>query len=264
MIEDEYGGLRALVTGAASGMGAAVTELLVRGGAEVHAVDVAPVTAPVAAVLRCDLRDESEVHSLAEAIDPPDAVFCCAGLPQTHPAAEVLAVNFLANRSLIDTVAPRMAVGGAIAVVSSVTYGWERTMKSLAPLVTSPTFSSGAKWYAAHQSTLGDPYVVSKMCLTAWCVAESVDLATRGIRLNVLGPGTTETPMLPSFQEAIGDQLHAMPCPVGRPSAPEEQARAMLFLNAPSSTYLVGSVLYNDGGMSASFAALTVAVATAP
>jgi len=70
-------------------------------------------------------------------------------------------------------------------------------------------------------------------------------------RLNVLGPGTTETPMLPAFEAALGDALYAMPCPLDRRSTADEQARALLFLNDPANASLTGAVLFNDGGMSA-------------
>lgn len=259
---DEYRDKRVLVTGAASGMGAAVTELLIEAGAEVHASDRAAGVAPVMQWHPCDLGTAAGVAALIEAVPTPDCVFCCAGLPQTYPGSDVVAVNFLANRALVAGLAPDLAPGASIAVISSVTYGWERMMRTLAPLVVSGSFDEGRSWYEANEGGLGDPYIVSKMSLTAWCVAEAPRLAERGIRLNVLGPGTTDTPMLPFFQEAIGaEALDAMPCPIGRRSDAYEQARALLFLNAPSSSYLVGAVLYNDGGMSATFGAMALQAA---
>jgi len=258
---EEYTGQRVLVTGAASGMGAAVVELLTAAGAEVHAADRTEVRAPVAAWHPCDLSTEEGVAALVEAVPTPTSVFACAGLPQTNPGADVIAVNFLANRALVAGLAPDLAPGAAIAVVSSVTYGWERMLRTLGPLVVSDGFAAGLAWFSAHEDEVGDPYVASKMALTAWAVSAAPGLAERGIRLNVLGPGTTKTPMLPEFEAAVGAQLAAAPCPIGRLSEADEQARALLFLNAPSSSYLAGAVLYNDGGMSASFGAMAVEAA---
>lgn len=255
---EEYAGRRVLVTGAASGMGAAVTEALVGAGAEVHAADRVEGSAPVAAWHPCDLSTAAGVADLVAAVPTPESVFACAGLPQTHPPADVVAVNFLANRALVAGLEPDLAPGASLAVVSSVTYGWERMLRSLGPLVVSDGFDAGLAWFAAHQAEVGDPYVASKMALTAWAVSAAPGLVARGIRLNVLGPGTTKTPMLPEFEAAVGDQLAAAPCPIGRLSEADEQARALLFLNAPSSSYLAGAVLYNDGGMSASFGAMAV------
>lgn len=257
MTDERWRGRPCLVTGAASGMGAAVVERLVDRGARVHAVDRQAVAAPVAEVSICDLRHAGEIEDLVGALTVvPDAVFCCAGLPQTFPAVDVVAVNFLANRLLVDRLAPRLSPGSAIAVISSVTYGWERTAAALAPLVDTPSFAAGIAWYEEHDDPTGDPYVTSKLALTAWAVRRAVGLAAGGVRLNVLGPGTTETPMLPAFRQALGaGALDAVPCPIGRRSTPAEQADALIFLNDPAARSLVGAVLYNDGGTSATLAA---------
>ena len=81
-----YQGRRTVVTGAASGMGEATTALLRAAGAEVHAIDIAPIRAEVASGSQCDLSDASQIESaIAEIGGPIDALFCCAGLAQTHP-----------------------------------------------------------------------------------------------------------------------------------------------------------------------------------
>ena len=76
-------------------------------------------------------------------------------------------------------------------------------------------------------------------------------LAQRGLRINTLCPGVTETPMMPDFEKTVGDQLAALPCPIGRRSTAEEQAHALLFLNSVEAAYLTGAELFNDGGATA-------------
>ena len=248
--------MRALVTGAASGMGAATVHLLLAAGTEVAAVDLADLDAPVAATYRADLSDPAALAALLDRLPAGlDAAYLCAGLPQTHPGERVVAVNLLANRVLIEWLGSTMPAGAAIAVVSSVTYGWERMMPRVQPLLDAPSYEDGLAWWRENGEEQGDPYVFSKYALTAYCVGVAVDLATRGIRLNVLAPGNTDTPMFPAFEQALGaDRLRAMPCPLGRRSSAGEQADALCFLNDPANGYLTGTVLYNDGGMSAALA----------
>jgi NAD(P)-dependent dehydrogenase (short-subunit alcohol dehydrogenase family) len=246
----------ALVTGAASGMGGATVQVLLAAGAEVHAVDLAPVDAPVAAAYRCDLSDPGALAAFLDRLPPGlDAAYLCAGLPQTHSSDRVVAVNLLANRVVIEWLGSTMHPGGAIAVVSSVTYGWERMVPRVRPLLDTASYEEGLTWWRQHGADQGDPYVFSKYALTAYCVAAAVDLATRPIRLNVLAPGNTDTPMFPAFEQALGTgRLDAMPCPLARRSSAREQADALRFLNDPVNGYLTGAVLYNDGGMSAALA----------
>ncbi len=237
-------------------MGAAAVRRLLAADVEINAVDRAEVRAPVAASHRVDLSDPVAVSTLLDRLPRGlDAAYLCAGLPQTHPGDRVVAVNLLANRVLVEWLGSTMAPGGAIAVISSVTYGWERMLPRVQPLLDTPSFEAGVDWWHAHGAGVGDPYVFSKYALTAYCVDAAVSLAERGVRLNVLAPGNTDTPMFPAFEEALGvDRLEEMPCPLGRRSTAEEQADALLFLNHPANAYLTGSLLYNDGGMSAALA----------
>ena len=77
-----YAGQTVVVSGAATGMGAAAARTLVELGAEVHALDVKPVTAPVKQAIACDLRDRASIDAaLAKLPARVDVLFNCAGLP---------------------------------------------------------------------------------------------------------------------------------------------------------------------------------------
>ena len=107
-------------------------------------------------------------------------------------------------------------------------------------------------WNADENSrSLGGHYAFSKQAISSWVVSQAPELASQGLRINALCPGMTETPMMPDFEKTVGDQLAAFPCPIGRRSTPEEQARAMLSLNNRESSYLTGIEFFNDGGASA-------------
>jgi NAD(P)-dependent dehydrogenase (short-subunit alcohol dehydrogenase family) len=81
-----YEGTRAVVTGAASGMGAATATILAALGAEVHGLDIRPCGGAVHGSHLVDLSDTDQIDAAVEAIGGPiDSLFNCAGLPTTAP-----------------------------------------------------------------------------------------------------------------------------------------------------------------------------------
>ena len=250
---NSYRDRRVVVTGAASGMGAATTAMLLEAGAEVHAIDIAPIEADVSRAYECDLSDPAAIESTVAQIGGPiDALFCCAGLAQTHPPLRVMAVNFLGTRHVVDTALPRMGEGGAIAVISSVAgFAWKTAWPLHKALHATRSIADGLAWCEDHLETVGDGYGFSKQALSSWVLARAPELATRGLRINALCPGMTQTPMMPDFEKTVGDQLASFPNPIGRLSTAEEQAHAMLFLNSVEASYLTGIELFNDGGATA-------------
>ncbi len=96
-----YDGKRALVVGGATGMGAAVAELVQDLGAEVVVMDFAPVTLAGAKAISLDLRDKASIEAaLDECGGPIDALFACAGV--ADGTAGIEKINFIGHRHLID------------------------------------------------------------------------------------------------------------------------------------------------------------------
>ena len=122
-----YEGKRVIVTGAASGMGAATVAMLGDLGAEVHALDVRPIEGPVARAYECDCGDPDAIDLTIGLIGGPvHALFNVAGVPQTQAPLKVLGVNFLGLRHVTETVLPLIPDGGAIAHVASLAgSGWQ-------------------------------------------------------------------------------------------------------------------------------------------
>ena len=73
-----YEGAAVVVTGAASGMGAAAAQILVDLGAEVTAIDIKPTEVPVARFIEVDLRDRAAIEAAAASIDGPSSTACSA------------------------------------------------------------------------------------------------------------------------------------------------------------------------------------------
>jgi NAD(P)-dependent dehydrogenase (short-subunit alcohol dehydrogenase family) len=253
MFFDDYKGKKVVVTGAASGMGAAVTKLLIELGAEVIGADIKPVNIEKVTSSEIDLLSTDSIDSFIAGLADKSiyGLFACAGLPQTFPALDVIKVNFLGNRYLMTNMLPKMTDQAAIAVITSLTLGWVQNIEKLSPLVNSLNFDDGASWAGNNLEILGDSYIAAKEAMTAWATIQSTRLIQRGIRLNCLCPGITQTPMLSAFYEAAGEAMNMLPQPMNRETTPEEQAFVMVFMNHPRASALVGHSLYNDGGSAA-------------
>ena len=239
--------MRALVTGGASGMGAAVVAELQADGAEVHVLDVTGDRA-------VDLRDGDAIEAaVARLPGPVDALYNCAGVSgRGQSALDVLLVNFVGLRHLTELVAETMSAGGAIASIASIGgLGWERRLAELSPLVDTEGFTAGRAWCEANPEAIADAYLVSKRALLLWSARSVRRLAARGIRINCTSPGPTTTAMFPDPTAAVAE----LAVPLGRPATAEEQARPLLFLNSPAAAYITGANLVVDGGWVADRAA---------
>src|ERR1700759_3077499 len=116
-----YKNKRVVVSGCFSGMGEATARLLVELGAQVHGLDFKPSQLKLASFNLLDLRDPASIDAAAAKIGGKvDALFNCAGLPQTAPPVDVMKVNFCGARRLTERIVPLMGPGGAIASISSV------------------------------------------------------------------------------------------------------------------------------------------------
>ena len=116
-----YSGKTVVITGAASGMGQAAAQLLVDLGAKVIALDIAPVTVPVASAIEVDMKDPASIDAAVQSI-PPEiyALFNCAGVPcPPFSNTDTLLINFVGLRYLTEVLLPRIAEGGAIASIAS-------------------------------------------------------------------------------------------------------------------------------------------------
>ena len=247
-----YSGRRCIVTGAASGMGEAAARILIELGAEVHAVDIRkPDLVGLASYSETDLKDPAAIERTVKRIGSVvNNLFNCAGLPNNFPPLDVMLVNFCGLRELTERVVPLMIDGAAIASIASVAgMAWQGNQEKLAELLATPDHAAARVWCEAHPTELANAYGLSKEAINMYAALRCVDLIGKGIRINVLNPGPTDTPMMPHFEAANGVEfMREFPKPIGRNSRPEEQAWPLIFLGSRRASYMTGTSVFADGG----------------
>ena len=245
-----YKGKRVIVSGCFSGMGHATAKLLVEAGAEVHGFDFKETDLALASFNLVDLRDPATIDAaVANVGGKVDALFNCAGLPQTAPAMDVMKVNFTGTRHLTEQVLGLMGEGGAIASISSTGgMGWSRRVPLLMELISQQGVDAALAWCEGHMDDVGNGYALSKEAIIVWTMLSCAHLIKKGIRINCSLPSPTQTPMMKHFREAAGAAVDVAMEPIGRYSTPEEQAQALAFLNCESASIINGIVLPADGG----------------
>lgn len=268
-----YKGKVCVVTGAASGVGQALTALLSELGAEVHAVDYREVGGE-ARFIRANLARKSEIDEALDRLPAKvDRLFSNAALPgifygdDRFTTREVFAVNYGASRCIVEGLAPRMPPGSAISMTSScVAVDWQTRMALYEELYTRyPGYDDCMDWAEKYIGTPGAPgilfpeqhvYGVSKEAITYFAKRVSFDLLKAGIRINVLSPGAIDTLMTPDFavisehfgETGFSNSKAAVNPVIGRAATAHEQALSLLFLNSDMSAALSGCDLASDFG----------------
>jgi NAD(P)-dependent dehydrogenase (short-subunit alcohol dehydrogenase family) len=97
-------------------------------------------------------------------------------------------------------------------------------------------------------------YAATKAALRSYARTWAAEFKDRGIRVNTLSPGVTDTPMLDSQSSGLGEReslvkMYVSMVPIGRLGRAEEVASAALFLASDESSYMTGADLMNDGGI---------------
>jgi len=250
-----YDGKRVLITGASSGMGAATARLVHDLGAEVVALDMRAPEYDFARYMEVDLRDRGAIERAVEEVTRTRLhnLFYCAGLPGgKFPAVDVVTVNFISQRHMIERLVPRMERGDAIVSVSSgAGMGYSYFGERLQPFMEITEFGEAQAWIAEHEGEdWFEPYSFSKMCSILFALRAGGTITTRtGVRVNCTAPGPTDTAMMPAFIEQTSEAFfERYPKPIGRNSTAEEQAWPLAFLNSDAASYISGENLYTDGG----------------
>jgi NAD(P)-dependent dehydrogenase (short-subunit alcohol dehydrogenase family) len=245
-----------VVSGAASGIGAATTAMLRADGHRVVTVDQRD--ADVVADLSTSEGRAAAVAGVQALADVVHGLVPCAGiagLTGVDPEL-VVSVNFFGAVALVRGLQPQLAAAGSSAVVllasNSITGqpGWNAEVAGLC-LREDETAARAA----AAQTEAVMVYPATKGALAWWARREGVkpEWIGAGIRMNSVAPGKIATPMTEQLAHdpVFGPLSEGYPSAVGRDGRADEIAAPICFLLSDAASLMVGSVVYVDGGTDA-------------
>ncbi|MER6669704.1 glucose 1-dehydrogenase [Amycolatopsis japonica] len=241
----------ALITGATGGIGQATAELFAREGATLVVTDISQ-----------DATDELAARLKAEGTDVL-AVRLDVSSPENWSAAIELTRRRFGRLDILVNIAGVLDWPG---IEETTKDGWDQVvavnqtgtwlgMKAAMPLLRASGDASiintssvlglvGSGAAAAYQATKGAVRLLTKTA--------AVEYATRGVRVNSVHPGVIATPMIQDLLDEQGDrQPDIMRTPMRRAGSPAEIAPAMLFLAGDESSFITGTELVIDGGLTA-------------
>jgi len=237
-----FEGIRIVVTGGASGIGAAVTSQLRGQGADVVVLDRASGDADPTRFVHADLTNPDQVtkaiNEAARLMNGIDVLINNAGIGAIGDVAEATEDEW--------------ATLWSVNVV-----GMARTTKAALPYLKASANAAIVNT-ASIVAAIGVPkravYAATKGAVVSLTYAMAADFAEFGIRVNAVAPGTADTPWVGRLLDAATDPVAERSAlearqPSGRLVSPDEVALAIAYLAHPSSTSTNGTVLFVDGGM---------------
>jgi NAD(P)-dependent dehydrogenase (short-subunit alcohol dehydrogenase family) len=252
-----YAGKRVVVTGAASGVGAALLDLLHEMGApDVTVLDVKAPAGPHARFIETNLGDRAAVDAAIAAIEGQvDVLFNNAGVAATQPPAVVLAVNYLALRTLSEGLLGQIPAGGAIVNTASIAGGqWPTHVDEINELLDIGDWAKSLEWVEAHTADVAaDSYSFSKEVVRVWGMRHSRTTMAKGVRTNSVCPAPIDTPLLTEFRATMSDKVidWSISQASGKVMSPREVAMPLAFLGSDAAAYVNGHDLVADGGFNA-------------
>ena len=238
----EFAGLRAIVTGGASGIGLATATMLASRGAQVACLDLTPdVPAPLVGV-RCDVADDDSVRAavdeVLERFGGLDIVINNAGIGSQGTIADNPDSEWLRSYDV--------NVVGMVRVTRAALDALRRSDHAAIVNTCSIAATAGLPQRACYSATKG-----AVLSLT---LAMAADHVREGIRVNCVNPGTADTPWVQRLLDRADDPAAERAAlkarqPMGRLVSADEVAAAICYLASPLAASTTGTALAVDGGM---------------
>jgi NAD(P)-dependent dehydrogenase (short-subunit alcohol dehydrogenase family) len=237
-----------VITGSAGGIGSATRARLEKDGHQVIGVDVRD--AEVIADLSTPAGRDAMIAGVTSACGGVlDGVVAGAGV-SSEDAPLMISINYFGAVATLAGLRPLLAKGSnpsAVAISSN------STTATLGGVVMEAVEAclDGDEERARAAAGEGYPgYPSSKLALARWVRrnAPTADWIGAGIRLNAIAPGPIATPMTDPIAEMVMTMGDAYPVPIGRLGTADEVASLLAFLLSPEASYIVGSMVFVDGG----------------
>jgi NAD(P)-dependent dehydrogenase (short-subunit alcohol dehydrogenase family) len=247
-VADEVRDKITIVTGAASGIGRATTELFAQRGAKVVAVDQN--------VEVNDLASEAVVALVADVTEDGAAEKAVALALERFGRLDVLVNNagYINFQSVVDTSRAEWEKVMAVNATGYFLFSRE-AMKAMMPNKSGAivNIASYASFFAFKDIAA---YAASKGAVAQLTRALALEAAPLGIRVNAVGSGDVVTNLLNTFRDDGREFLkeHGKSAPIGRSAEPREIAEVVAFLASARASFVVGSVFMVDGGFSVQIA----------
>jgi 3-oxoacyl-[acyl-carrier protein] reductase len=241
----ELAGKRALVTGGSRGIGAAIAKALAQKGADVAITYERSVERAAESVNSIESQGRRAVAIQADSADSAaiqrsvdEAAAALGGLDILVNNAGIARYNHIADFAVedIDALLAVNVRGPVLAAKAAIPY-----LKEGARIIT--IGSAGADRIVG---TPGTVYYMTKSALQSFNRGLAQELGPRGITVNLVQPGSTNTDMNPEAGESAEYQRSLIP--LGRYGAPEDVAAAVAFLATPAARQITGTILNVDGG----------------
>jgi NAD(P)-dependent dehydrogenase (short-subunit alcohol dehydrogenase family) len=245
-----------VITGSASGLGAAIRRRLESDGCEVVGVDLERQE------IEADLSTPAERAAAMNAVleycnGPIDGLVVCAGLgPHVEPVSRLVSVNYFGAVEVLDGLRPALAAGDrpAAVAISSNSIG-------IVPVDDMTLIDAMLHDGESAALALADGggfdgsavYVMTKIALARAVRSRVLDWGRAHIRLNAVAPGPVLTPLLQGSLDdpVLGPLVDALPIPLEVRAQPEDIAGVVSFLLGPDAAFIHGAVLFADGGTDA-------------
>lgn len=233
-------GRRVLVTGAASGIGAACCDVLERDGWEVIATDRSGTATGRREIIPLDVTDEAGWDAVLDEVGPLDGLVTSAGI-RTRSMIVDTTLDEWDRHLRVNLTGTWLAIRGFLRRLPEP--GGTRHDRGIVTIAS--VNASIAVPGQAH-------YVASKGAVAALTRAAALEGAPLGVRANAIAPGPIRTPMAAERLEDP-EQVRWLTgrVPLGRVGEPTEIAEVAAFLLSPKASYISGEVVFADGGWAA-------------
>jgi NAD(P)-dependent dehydrogenase (short-subunit alcohol dehydrogenase family) len=252
-----YEGKRVVVTGGATGIGAALVDLVKElGAAHVTVLDIKEPAADVDRFIEVNLADKDSLDAaVAQLEGPVHVLFSNAGVAARSGVRTCLAVNVAASRRLTDAVLPLIPEGGTVVYTASMAgNGWPGHLEIINELLAIDDWDAFLDAAEASEPAQADVYPFSKALMQVYVMRKSHDTIRQGVRVNSICPAPVDTPLMVDFRKDMGDKVIDWSVDVqgnGRMAVAEDIAPPLAFMGSDASAFINGVNLLVDSGFTA-------------